>query len=68
MLTVICAECHIKAFYAESGYTECHYAECHYADCRGADLNTFKALYKMTILKTCSSILSQMFVIKCSQI
>jgi hypothetical protein len=31
MLTVVYAECHKLAPYAE-----CHYAECHYAECRGA--------------------------------
>jgi hypothetical protein len=30
MLSVVYAECHILARYAE-----CHYAECHYAACRG---------------------------------
>jgi hypothetical protein len=30
MLSVIYAECHIQAIYAE-----CHYAECRYAECRG---------------------------------
>ena len=31
MLSVVCAECHIKALYIES-----HCAECSYAECRGA--------------------------------
>ncbi len=31
MLSVVYADCHIKAPYAE-----CLYAECRYADCRGA--------------------------------
>ncbi len=40
MLTFTCAECHIKATYAEG-----HYAECRYAECRGAifdPLSSFK--------------------------
>jgi hypothetical protein len=42
MLTVTCAESHIKAPYAACRYAECHYAECrydecHYAECRYAD-------------------------------
>ncbi len=36
MLSVIYAECHIKAPYAECRYTECHYAECRCAECHGA--------------------------------
>ncbi len=31
MLSVIFAESHIQALYAE-----CHYAQCHYAECRGS--------------------------------
>jgi len=37
MLSVINAECHIKALYAE-----CHYAECRYAEFRSA-IATFTA-------------------------
>jgi hypothetical protein len=33
MQSVIYADCHIKAAYAE-----CHYAECRYAECSGAPL------------------------------
>ncbi len=29
MMSVIYAECHIQAVYAECGYSECRYAECH---------------------------------------
>jgi hypothetical protein len=32
MLTLIYAECHIEALYAE-----CRYAECRYGECRGAN-------------------------------
>ncbi len=32
MLSVVHADCHIKALYAECHYVECHYAECHYAE------------------------------------
>jgi hypothetical protein len=32
MFTVIYAECHIQALYAE-----CHYADRRYAECRGAN-------------------------------
>jgi hypothetical protein len=35
MLSVIYAECHIQALYAECRYAEYHYAECRYAECRG---------------------------------
>jgi hypothetical protein len=48
MLSVIYAECHIKApnaecrytecHYTECRYTECHYAECRYAECHGAKI------------------------------
>ncbi len=31
MLSVIYAECHIYARYAECHYAECRYVECHYA-------------------------------------
>ncbi len=34
MLSVIYAECHIQALYAECQYAECPYAECRYAECR----------------------------------
>jgi hypothetical protein len=45
MLSVIYAECHIKALYAECHiqvhYAECHIQahndECHYAECRNAE-------------------------------
>jgi hypothetical protein len=35
MLTIVYAECHKLALYAECHYAECRYAECHYAECRG---------------------------------
>ncbi len=49
MLSVINAECHTQAlyaecyYYAECRYAECRYAECRYADCRGAILYTIIA-------------------------
>ncbi len=39
MLSVINAQCHKQAYYAECRYAECQYAECHYAECRVG--NTF---------------------------
>ncbi len=36
MLSVIYAECHIKAPYAECCYAECRYAKCRYVECLGA--------------------------------
>jgi hypothetical protein len=36
MLSVIYAQCHMQARYAECHNAECRYAECHYAKCRGA--------------------------------
>jgi hypothetical protein len=41
MLSVVYAESHIQALYAEYHYVECrhaecHYVVCHYAECRGA--------------------------------
>ncbi len=36
MLSVVYADCHTKAHYAEYSYAECRYAECRYAECRGA--------------------------------
>ncbi len=36
MLSIINAECHKLALYAESHCGERRYAECHYAVCRGA--------------------------------
>ncbi len=36
MPSVIYAECHIQALFAEFHYAECRYAECHFAECRGA--------------------------------
>jgi hypothetical protein len=41
MLTVACAECHIKAPYAE-----CHYAECHNAECRGTSFGHVHVITK----------------------
>ncbi len=41
MLSVIYAECNIKA-----PYTECLYAECRYAECRGAILQAKKISIK----------------------
>ncbi len=35
MLSVIYAECHQWAFYADYAYVEWCYAVCHYADCNG---------------------------------
>jgi hypothetical protein len=37
MLTVIYAERHKQAIYAECHNAECHYAECHYAECHYAE-------------------------------
>ncbi len=37
MLSVIYAECHIQALYAECRYAQCRYAECRYAECRYAE-------------------------------
>jgi hypothetical protein len=37
MLSVIYAECHSQALYAECRYAECRYAECRYAECRYAE-------------------------------
>ncbi len=34
MLSVIYAECHIQALYAECRCGECQNAECRYAECR----------------------------------
>jgi hypothetical protein len=36
LLSVIHAESHILAIYAECYYAECHYTECRFAECRGA--------------------------------
>jgi hypothetical protein len=36
MLSVINAECHTQALYAECHYAKCRNAECRYAECRGA--------------------------------
>ncbi len=33
MMSVIYAECHKLALYAELQYTECHYDECQYYEC-----------------------------------
>jgi hypothetical protein len=33
MLSVVYAECHKLALYAECHYAEFHYAKCHYTDC-----------------------------------
>ncbi len=38
MLSVIYAECHVQAVYAECRYAECRYAECRNAECRSANL------------------------------
>ncbi len=35
MLSVIYAECHMKASFAKWHYAECCYADCRYAECRG---------------------------------
>ncbi len=35
MPSVIYAQCHIKALYAECHYAECRYAECRYAEYHG---------------------------------
>jgi hypothetical protein len=45
LLSVIYAQYHIQALYAECRYTECRYVKCHYAErcyaeCRSADKNT----------------------------
>jgi hypothetical protein len=37
ILSVIYAECHKYAHYAQCHYAECRYAECHYAECRYAE-------------------------------
>ncbi len=36
LLSVIYAQCHIQALYAECRDAECRYSECRYADCRYA--------------------------------
>jgi hypothetical protein len=36
MLSVLYAECHRYAHYAESRYAKCRYAEYRYAECHGA--------------------------------
>jgi len=41
MMSVINAQCHMLAFYAE-----CRYAECCYVECRGALLSTLDRLKK----------------------
>jgi hypothetical protein len=38
MLSVVYAECHMKALCAKCIYAECRYAECRYAECRGAKI------------------------------
>ncbi len=43
MLSIIYAECHIKATYAEF-YAECRRTECRYADCHGASGQTLKKI------------------------
>ncbi len=40
MLSVIYAECHMQALYAEWHYAECRYAECRYAEGRSASKST----------------------------
>ncbi len=37
MPSVVFAECHIKALYAESRNAKCHYAECRYPECHYAE-------------------------------
>ncbi len=61
MLSVIYAECHTQALYADCRYDECLYAECHlqalyadcrYSGCRGADVNVIKHFVStMTVKK-----------------
>jgi hypothetical protein len=38
MLSVVYADRHTKAPYAECDYAQCGHAECHYAECRGASV------------------------------
>jgi hypothetical protein len=50
MLSVIYAECHIKAIWGECRYAEycsveCRYAECRYAECRYAECRSAGSIY-----------------------
>jgi hypothetical protein len=45
MLSVIYAECHKYAHYAECHYAECCYAECHYAECHYAECHYAECRY-----------------------
>jgi hypothetical protein len=44
MMSVIYAECHTQALYAQCRYAECHYAECRYAKCRYAECRNTKLI------------------------
>ncbi len=44
MLSVIYAECHMKATYAEFYYDECRRTECRFADCHGTSGQTLKKI------------------------
>jgi hypothetical protein len=45
MLSVIYAECHIQALYAECLYVECHYAERHGAQKNPSKGKQYKTFY-----------------------
>ncbi len=40
MLSVVYAECHIRAIFADCQYAECRYAQCRYAKCLGTLLES----------------------------
>jgi hypothetical protein len=50
MLSVIYAQCHMLASFAEFHYAECRYVECRYAECRGTPRAIRKKILK-NILK-----------------
>ncbi len=55
MLSVIYAECHIQALYAECHYAVCRYAEYRYTECSGAGFRAMlSGLYYKHILKIIS--------------
>jgi hypothetical protein len=60
MLSVIYAECHMLASFAECRYAECHYAECHNAECRYAERRG--ASFPLTDRRICLNISGELGV------
>jgi len=47
MLSVVYAECHRLALYAEFHHAECCYAECRHAECGGAQMTRGQCFRKL---------------------